>query len=370
MFLILMLAVASCKKEVNYETEQDYFEIRENGKNKIFYGFPKPEGSSILYYKGTPFNGNLIGKSRNDIYIHNVQFKEGRLDGIYERYYENGQLERKTNYKGGKRNGLFEEYYENGQLKITTTLNGDRFTGLTEEYFENGQLLGKSNFNKDNLRVGTVVEYYVNGQLKLKINYKGGKKNGLFEEYYENGQLKSKINYKGGKKNGLFEEYYENGQLESKGSYWFDNDDGILEQYYDNGTLLCKSSWIKGKAADGIIRIFYENGRLKSMKQVIDNQDRFIVNYEYNGDIIWPYKEYYGNGKIKLEVDFEYGHDFNGFETSWHEWGSYKGSKKINYQDFTNNSNYKIFAIDSHILNNKKVEKIKIVDTIKQKKIK
>ena len=39
-----------------------------------------------------------------------------------ESYYENGNLRVKGNFKDGKENGLWEYYYENGQLwlKITT----------------------------------------------------------------------------------------------------------------------------------------------------------------------------------------------------------------------------------------------------------
>ena len=38
-------------------------------------------------------------------------------NGLYEWYYENGQLEFKDTYKDGERNGLSENYYENGQEK-------------------------------------------------------------------------------------------------------------------------------------------------------------------------------------------------------------------------------------------------------------
>ena len=44
-------------------------------------------------------------------------YKNGYLEGQYERYYENGQLKIKKNGKDRKQCGPYEEYYENGQLK-------------------------------------------------------------------------------------------------------------------------------------------------------------------------------------------------------------------------------------------------------------
>ena len=39
----------------------------------------------------------------------------GQLD---RDYYENGQIKNEVNYKDGKKEGLWKEYYENGQLKV------------------------------------------------------------------------------------------------------------------------------------------------------------------------------------------------------------------------------------------------------------
>jgi antitoxin component YwqK of YwqJK toxin-antitoxin module len=47
----------------------------------------------------------------------NVNYKDGKLDGLVEVYYDNGQLEQKGNFKDGEQHGLVEIYHENGQLK-------------------------------------------------------------------------------------------------------------------------------------------------------------------------------------------------------------------------------------------------------------
>jgi antitoxin component YwqK of YwqJK toxin-antitoxin module len=54
-------------------------------------------------------------------------YKDGKRDGPWERYYENGQLEKKGSYKDGELDGLYERYYENGQLESRVlTRTGNR----------------------------------------------------------------------------------------------------------------------------------------------------------------------------------------------------------------------------------------------------
>ena len=46
-----------------------------------------------------------------------ANLKDGKSDGPYESYYENGQLEEKSTYVAGEPDGPVEFYYENGQLQ-------------------------------------------------------------------------------------------------------------------------------------------------------------------------------------------------------------------------------------------------------------
>ena len=50
--------------------------------------------------------------------IPNEPYEE--LNGVYEDYYENGQLESKRTYKNDVLDGVWEEY-KNGRLKFKTT---------------------------------------------------------------------------------------------------------------------------------------------------------------------------------------------------------------------------------------------------------
>ena len=110
----------------------------------------------------------IVDGERINQYTHN-----GKKTGIWEEYYDDGQLESKVSYKDGKRDGIWERYYFNGQLKSKGLYKNDNYDGIWEYY-------------------------YFNGQLSSKGLYKNGKQDGIWEEYYKNGQLMFKGSYEDG----------------------------------------------------------------------------------------------------------------------------------------------------------------------------
>jgi antitoxin component YwqK of YwqJK toxin-antitoxin module len=102
-----------------------------------------------LYYKKSsdvPFSGEVAGLSKGT-------FKNGKVDGIWIGYYDNGQL----NYK--------------------TTFNKLKMEGASVHYHKNGQLWSKGNF-KNGEREGAWVDYNKDGTIvkKLTGTFKNGKK--------------------------------------------------------------------------------------------------------------------------------------------------------------------------------------------------
>ena len=112
-----------------------------------------------LYYEkftDEPFTGNSTGLKQGKV-------KDGKKDGEWFYYLENGQLHLKNTYKDGK-------------------LHGER------------------------------LKYYDNGKLYRKGNYKDGKRNGLKTDWHKNGRKESEGNWKNDKQEGLLTAWYENGQ--------------------------------------------------------------------------------------------------------------------------------------------------------------
>ena len=70
------------------------------------------EQDGLFYIKSTtvPFTGKTTGEIQ-------TTYKDGKIEGPYERYYKKGQLREKGTYKDGKRDGPYVWYHSNGQLK-------------------------------------------------------------------------------------------------------------------------------------------------------------------------------------------------------------------------------------------------------------
>ena len=99
--------------------------------------------------------------------------------------YKNGQVKSIENFKNGKLNGEFKEFFENGSLfQMGTFKNGDMKN--IKVFYENGNLKFKQNL-KD--RKGKYRGYYPNGMLEAEGEVFQGDEIGLWKYYNEEGNL-------------------------------------------------------------------------------------------------------------------------------------------------------------------------------------
>jgi antitoxin component YwqK of YwqJK toxin-antitoxin module len=297
-------------------------------------------------------NSRFIQWNKEQPIVDGVQINQythdGKQDGIWEYYWDNGQLKGRGSFKNGKKEGIWERYHKNGSLRTKELYDNDLRDGTWESYWDNGQLHSKGSY-KDGKEDGIWEEYYENGQLWSKDLYKDGKyvkklplteseqskkgklfiprrlsgensrfiqwnkeqpivdgvqinqythdgkKTGIWEFYYDNGQLEERGSFKDGKKEGYWEEYWDNGQLHSKGLFKNGKLEGYWESYYGNGQLRSKDQFKNGKQ-DGIWETYHENGKLRS-KGLYKNgkQDGIWEWYWSDGQL--SFKDLYKDGK-------------------------------------------------------------------------
>ena len=73
----------------------------------------------------------------------------GKLNGPFKLYYENGQLKQEGSFKDNKEDGFCNFYYENGKLKREGKLGiNEKEEGLWKYYHENGKLSGIGKWKK------------------------------------------------------------------------------------------------------------------------------------------------------------------------------------------------------------------------------
>ena len=89
-----------------------------------------------LYYKkftNDPLTGEISG-------IENGSFKNGKKNGEWLVFFENGQIKYIQNYKDGVEHGRWAYYSENGQLEILENYKDGVPDGLWKYFNKDGSL--------------------------------------------------------------------------------------------------------------------------------------------------------------------------------------------------------------------------------------
>ena len=228
-------------------------------------------------------------------------------EGLHEKYHKNGKIDYRVNYKNGKLDGLWQIYYENGQLHETGNYKDGQQDGFWEYFEEDGSLLKTETWNnmklieivnyKNGNLDGLTEQYYDDSQLHYKKTYKGGKQNGYEEWYFESGQLGFKKFYKDGKRDGNQESYFNNGLIQYKENYKDGKVEGHQETYQYNGQKICEGNIVDGKL-DGKYVEWYSNDQIKKEG-----------NYKA-GKLDGKYVEWDDDGEIKLDKHYKNGKEF------------------------------------------------------------
>ena len=247
------------------------------------------------------------GQIKSEGYYENGQirsekhYKDGELDGVHTEWYENGQKESEANYKNNKLNGKFNVWYENGQKKLVGNTRDDQYDGKQTIWHANGQMEGVANF-KNGKQDGENTEWYENGQKKLEEIWKDGKLE--VKLVFENDKLVGKTKYS----------YYPNGQIWSEKNY--KNDELVGEtyyEYYENGQIERKRNFKDNRLVSQTTYSYYENGekeRVKNFREQILKSGMGILTLD--GKSTWWHK----NGQKMFEGIFNYGI----LDVKWTRW--------------------------------------------------
>ena len=194
----------------------------------------------LLTASSSTFAGSQLDFTLSDFCYHqpNVQDRGGVLyypneevgitDSslcVYKDLY--GQYNSKVELVNGKFEGKFIRWWENGQKH-------------QERYYKNGKLNGKDS------------AWWSDGRKIYEKNYKNGILNGLSTEWYENESQKSaEGEYIDGKANGKWAFWFPNGQIAQEYFKIDGKRDGKWLEYGSDGKLIRESSWKDGECISG-----------------------------------------------------------------------------------------------------------------------
>ena len=135
-------------------------------------------GIIFLPNMNEPFAGNNLCKYINGQVKSKGEIKDGKNDGKWIWWHENGQKGLEKNYKDGKLDGKVTGWYNH--------------IGL------DGQIWSERHY-KDGKKDGKWTRWHESGQIWSEKHYKDGKKDGKVTTWYESGQMLSEEHYKDGK---------------------------------------------------------------------------------------------------------------------------------------------------------------------------
>ena len=158
--LLILLSIISSSLSADTLCRQTEHYIYEDLAQKSNYENCKRNGMTWWY--------NLEKKG---VIKSKVNFVDGKEEGIYISYHDNGKVKITVNYIHGQKDDVQKVYYDNGQLGEKVTYKNGRREGLSVEWDEEG--FKKSEvFYKRNYKVGIKKYFDHKGKVIKTEEYK------------------------------------------------------------------------------------------------------------------------------------------------------------------------------------------------------
>ena len=157
-------------------------------------------------------NGKKTDYYYDDVVKAEYILSNGKFNGPFKSYHENGQLKKIGSYLNDDEHGNFVEYDEEGN-KVVEYVMSKGLKNDVLKFYENGKLSFSNTFVND-IKNGQHIEYYYSeetGLMNFKLigNYLNDEKNGNWKLYYTDDTKERLVtfeNYSYGILNGLFKD--------------------------------------------------------------------------------------------------------------------------------------------------------------------
>lgn len=276
---------------------------------KELYVSDKRQGTSYYYYP----NGSLhkkINYKDNEKHGWGREYnREGKVITLfryrYGRLAENQRINRRDSQ--GRKQGAWIEFYDNGKKKTVAIYRNGKLHGLYKEYNPNGKEIVSRRYREGEMVVANtdleekvvIKEVQTDDGVIRSGGYKKGKPVGIHQTFTETGDTLEAIVYnqqgklmaKGrldpdGKKQGKWQFFYETGELKSEGQYLRNMKHGTWTYFYKTGEKEQLGKFVKGYP-EGTWKWFYKTGELLREEQMLRGRlDGMMVEYDKEGEII------------------------------------------------------------------------------------
>ncbi|NOR88588.1 MAG: hypothetical protein GQ527_13370 [Bacteroidales bacterium] len=265
-------------------TEGQYSNNKKTGKWNYY------DYSDKLNFSGSFIDGEMDGKWTyyyNSSLASELYFTKGVVDSVFG-YYESGILAYDEKYFADS-TGLSRTYFNDGSIQLIVPIKNRHKDGVYQLFFENGQV-HKETMYKEGKKYSVISSYDINGNEIFGGSLKDG--NGTYIAYFtptmEDDSLIIQYdrNYKNGQLDGSGMFLREDGSILSKGSYIDGKRAGIWKHFKRDGTISKETNY------DDIVRTKRPR-YLNYIGEILNTKDtaiidKFWVNSEFQGG----YKEY------------------------------------------------------------------------------
>jgi uncharacterized protein len=265
------------------DTSSMEIEIREkydNDGNLIYSGSYRkdvPVGIHRMYDKGGKVVDAVLYNDAGSKLGEGIITNEGKKEGSWKYFYEDGSLRAGGNYINNLQNGSWNYYFTNGKTEQEGDYKNGKTNGLWRWYFSNGGLKREEEYY-DGREEGIYIEYDTLGEVIVNGHYFDGQKE---EEWvYKVGDYSEKGKYVADLKDGKWQAFYKDGKLEYEGNYIQGNPDGEHIFFYNNGQVKEINYYVMG-IAEKNWKKYDENGLLLITITYKDNRE-----YRINGEKI------------------------------------------------------------------------------------
>lgn len=235
----------------------------------------------------------------------------GKRDGVWRRYWSNGNVRHEETYQNGMDRGRYRYYWENGALSsegfywdgmdvsletyyqyaIEEAVTDKDISALELEMqkIQNEYLSDTSRlfeFHDDLLYYNNVLFTGVYSLHDKEFAYVDGYKHGRSIYYYtsrEKGDVYADENWKNGLKDGQWKIYGDDGVLWNIESWKDGKKDGIWESYFSEDSLKFIQNWSNGEQ-DGLTIYYNNNQTIWREIYFIDGLDTTLIDYFYGKD--------------------------------------------------------------------------------------
>ncbi len=206
--------------------------------------------------------GKVVEMHNNGLLKHYYFYTSGVLNGIFLEKSILGDSSLSGSYKNGKKSGLWKFYYYTGKIEKICNYDEDRMEGKYQYFYDNGQV-NTEGFYKSGQKNGLWTWYTKFGVRDMSGNFKEDQQHGDWTYWYPTGEIAYTAQYKMGLKDGNWNYFYKDGSKFKVGSFSNDEKEGLWETWYEDGTLLMSGKYVAGKEEGRWINN-WENGKLKN----------------------------------------------------------------------------------------------------------